>query len=291
MSGKKPGPDRRTVLKGIGAAAGAGLTGLGSTGSALAAEDGPTVDREQVDVSKRDVKRALFQRESRIALWKADVESLAFEEAEAYEIDVETADESRSFDEVVVPASGDDATFDCVMGEDGAGTTATVKTESGTLHRATSDGGELETETLKIGDDVREEALADLEDADLKEELPNGYDYTLQTEDADAFVDKEADSTHLYVPAERDGYGELTLLVELDADGDVAGARALYGGAIDCFAECIAIRSASIGLVCFNTVCQPCLADPTRVTCAACAVCAGAIGVSCAVECGAEFLL
>lgn len=294
---KTPDLNRRTILKGIGTAAGAGIAGIGFSMPALAADAGPTVSREEVSVSQSTVEDALEQRASRIVLAEASIGSLDKADATKYTTTVDTDGDSRAFQTVVVPSADGDSKFSYVASRDGSDRTATVKTSDETLIRATSVDAEsqtqdtgLRTEKLKLGKDVTTNAIQSLKRSDKKDIIMQNGIGALQTDQASAYTDLTTGSTHLFVPAEMDTGKTGLLLVEMNANGELDSIRAMPQGAVDCFATCLATRGLSLGPFC-APACSLCISVPTIPSCTPCLACAGAIAGSCAIQCGAQAIL
>lgn len=300
--------NRRELLKGIGAATGAGIV-FGASGAADAGSD---TTRTEVSVSDADVAEALDQKAAQVVLEEAGLESFDWEEAEKYEIRRTEDGTPERFNEVVLHAA-DGATFSVILGSDDVDSTASLKEESGKVTRATVRDGDVELDVFELGDHVTEQALRTIgEDDSVNVDPADGSTFgaavddsvvaSLAPEEANAFFDYETETTTLYLPGSTELGESALLVVEIDENDSVDSVRLLArssGGLtpaqssdpIDCFVNCIVARSASIGTVCWNTACLPCRSAVTVPTCAPCAACAGAIGASCVASCGADQLL
>ncbi|WP_330631399.1 hypothetical protein [Halocatena halophila] len=279
--------NRRTILKALGTTAAVGVTGVG-LGTSAATEDKPTVARKEVSVSEAEVQKVLDRKETRVTLENAPVSSFDWNSTTGYEIRVEANGDTHEFREVTTDSDHGDALFSYVMGGDSPNS-ATVKAGSETIFRARAIEGDIQTEEIKLGNMVTDDALRTLDSNGTLSKIKSKVS-TLKTEKASGYVDRTSGTTHLYLPAKMDGE-EVWLYAEMDASGGSDAVYVMQQGAIECFIGCVLAQGASIGRICYNTICLPCRAALTVPTCAPCAGCAGAIGANCAVGCGAEFLL
>lgn len=275
--------NRRKLLQSIGATTGAGLTGLGFSTSAVAAEDGPDITREQVSVSEASIENALGQEESKFALKEASFKSLNRDKAKGYEIKVVANGTSRKFHEVVAPSYNGEATFSYVKSKD-ANNVASVKTRTGTIIRATARDNEIQTEILEFGDDVINEALQTLERSGKKTEIENTGVSTLHTDQAAASFDRTSNITHLYIPAVVGSNEKAVVYAKIPESGNPDSVTVMQQSYWECVASCVALQSTSIGFFCWAYACGAC-AGGFLPSCAACLACAGGVVGACGTVC------
>lgn len=285
-----PDINRRKLLRSIGAATGAGLTGLGFSTSAVAAEDGPDVTREEVAVSDADIETALEQEAAKTVLQEASLDSLNRKEAKGYETRVNADGSSRTFHEVALPSTDGESTFSYVKSEK-SNNVASVKTASGTIIRAIVKKEGIQTEIIEYGEVVTEEALQTLEKSGTKAKIETEGDLTLDTDNTSAYVDQTTGKTHIYSSAKRKAGGEVLLYATISESGSPDSVYVIQQSAIQCFANCMALRVPSLGSICWTYSCSPCVSTLYVPICVACASCGGAIAATCIATCGAEQLL
>lgn len=262
--------NRRNLLKRVGAAAGVSAAGIGS------------VQAGNNDVSSAEAKATLDHDVSKAALERADVDpdSLAFGEAIERQVKTEQW--------VQIPVDGDGEHFAYNDDEN----VAEIKTGSDILVRARRDDGDIVVEALELGDEVTAEALDTLAASDDWDEMLEERNVaSVDTEDAAAHRDLESGITRVFVSAELADGVPVLLIAEIAQDDSLKSVHAVPGSsggistqesAFDCWVNCI-----TWGTFCM-TPCQVCVADPTRISCAPCAVCIGGTAAGCAAKCGLE---
>lgn len=275
--------NRRAVLKSLGATAAVGVGGVGFS-MPVAAEDGPDVERQEVVVSESDVQVALEQRVSRIVLEEASLSSLNWDKAEGYEIAVNAGGTSRAFREVVIPSTGGEASFSYVKSND-ANNVASVKTETGTIIRATARDDGIKTEILEFGEDVTNEAVQTLRQSGKKADIEKNDVSTLHTNQAAASFDKTSETTYLYIPATMKTDEKAMVFAEIPGSGNLDSVYVIQQSYWGCVANCIILHSGAIGSWCWSYACGACAAQ-IYPSCAACLACAGGIAGLCGVICG-----
>ncbi|WP_238709308.1 hypothetical protein [Natronorubrum halophilum] len=270
MSDGNADTDRRTLLKGIGVASGAGIFGFGTVQARTRDES----------VSSDRVADILRRAESRAALETADVERPDITAAKKVDV---TGPKNTTERWISVPVS-EDVTFSYNPDEN----IAEVQQRSDSFVRATARDGDVIVEDVELGDDVTEDAVRTLKSSDeFDEALDNGDVAAVKTADAAANFDRISEVTRVFVPAELEGGDDVMLLAEIGGDGSLDSVYGLptaseigtQDDGIDCWIGCL-----SFGLTCAN-VCTPCAAAPTAPTCAPCAVC---VGVTAAAACARE---
>lgn len=274
--------NRRTVLKSVGTAATVGAAGIGFS-TPVAADGGPDVERQEIVVSEADVQRALEQRASRIVIEEASLDSFNWEKAEGYEIAVNADGTSRTFREVVIPSTGGEASFSYVKSDD-ANNVASIKTETGTIIRATARDDGIKTEILEFGEDVTNNAVQTLRQSSKKADIEKSDVSTLHTDQAAASFDKASETTYLYIPATMKTDEEAMVFAEISDSGNLDSVYVIQQSYWGCVANCVVLHSGAIGSWCWSYACGACAAQ-IYPSCAACLACAGGIAGLCGAIC------
>lgn len=278
MADDNLGKKRRSVLKGMGAAAGASIFGFGNV----------TARDSEAAVSNDQVRRILRREETQSVIQRAGLSTARVERATAKEITLynDTGVKLSSEEWLVIPY-GDEKSVAYNPDE----RIAELETEAGTIVRATPEGDGLFLEELEIGDAATKETLETLtKNPDYETALDRANVASTKEFEAAAHRDRVSGTRRAFIPATQDDGNEITLFAEIDAEGELSS---LYGFSaptdigpagdpIECWAECI-----TFGVVCMH-VCNPCVSVPTIPTCSPCAVCIGGTASVCAVACGIE---
>lgn len=268
--------NRRHFVKCLGTAGSIGVFGVGTTRAS--AEEGP--------ISRSRAKEIIQKEVSQVALKVAKIRP----EADSFELEEAIETEIDDVQWIQIPTEEADL-FAYNVEED----IAEIKVNSNEFVRANFRDDEIHVEKLKTGEDVTNKGLKILKNNDeWRRALENNDVESVNTNEADAHLDRVSGISRVFTPATLESGDETMLITEIREDNSLNSVYSLSGStdgvttqqsAIDCFAECI-----TFGAIC-STVCVPCVSAPNQFTCAPCAACLGATGVSCAVQCGAEQLL
>lgn len=298
-------PTRRGVLKGIGTttAFGAAISGIPS---ALADSSSISEFADRVELSDEKTEEKVEE------AIDSDVLETVFDEipggknrvktrsAKAYKITVSTTSDKTDVEEavytqIIFPVPGGETDLGYAVERDSGTKSAGVELKSGEVIRARSDSdGDARSVEREPQDEYKSTALQAVKETEEYDEYVADHpNYEFLEEDAVVSAFENPDKYRLHIPVidvESDDAGpDRIITAELKKNSD--DVVRIQASAWDCWVNCVALRSAGFWGFCYAVGCRVCVADPSRVTCVACAACVGVVGGSCALTCGVEQLL